>query len=335
MLLRRILGELDRSHGTRLSLGRISSYLLFRVAEGSKSDLPSAMLLFGRTDKLALTRLHYTVASSRHLERVYRQCGSELADALGRTGLFSVTEMVNDEVHLGTPFCPTPTTVKNIARALQKGVQGAARSTLAHRHNLFALYSAMLIAYGTGFRAVHDPSFAEIEIDYDYGIGVISDKGDVPYRSRYVYLAPVVLEQIDHYRRHVQVVYSHFGVTNPSLFDMVKELDFEGLPLNLFWFRDEFAPVELLTPKVSKQILQRYHNYSMPLNCGRHYLKYRLLDAGCSPEIIEAQLGHWENGQEPWGRFSNLDPLDFAGQMASFLPKILRNDGWQAIKGLT
>ena len=333
-LLRRALGELSRGNGTRLSLGRISSYLLFRVAEGQKSDLPCAMLFFGRNDKIAHTRLHYTVASSRHLERVFRQSCNDLSGSLGRTWRFSLNESVNQETHLGTPLCPTHATVKTIARDLQKAVHGAAKSTLPHRHNLFALYTAMLIAFGTGFRAVQDPSFSEIEIDYDYGIGVISDKGNAPYRSRYVYLAPVVLEQIDHYRRHVQVIYSHFGVTNPSLFDMVKGLEFEGLPLNLFWFRNELSPVELLKPGVSKQILQKNHKYAMPLNCGRHYLKYRLLNAGCSPEIVEAQMGHWENGQEPWGRFSNLDPLEFAGQVASFLPKILQNDGWQALKGL-
>ena len=103
---------------------------------------------------------------------------------------------------------------------------------------------------------------------------------------------------------------------------------------SLFRILGEFDPVELLAPGVAKKILKTEHHYRIPLNAGRHYLKFRLLRDGCSPELIEAHLGHWENGQEPWGLFSNLDPLDFAGQMAGHLPKIMEEDGWKAIGGV-
>ena len=307
---------------------------MFRMAEAHQCDLPSAMLFFGRNDKIARTRIHYTLASSHQLEATYRNCCNRLLDSLDRTGKYDLNEVTNSEYYLGTPFCPTQSTVKKITRELQAAVHSTAKSTLNHRHNLYALYTAMLISFGTGFRAIHDPSMKEVEIDFDFGIGIISDKGDVSYRSRYVYLAPVVLEQISYYRQHLQVVYGLLGVTNPSLFDMLKCLDYEGLPLNLFWIKGELEPLELLTPGAAKIILNKNHQYSIPINAGRHYLKYRLLNDGCSPELIEAQLGHWENGQEPWGQFSNLDPNDFTKQMANYLPDILKNDGWQAIRGL-
>jgi integrase len=308
--------------------------MLFRLAEADKCDLPGSMLFFGRNDKIARTRIHYTLAAVDHLETAYRNCVNSLLDNVGRPGRFILDEVVNSGSYLGTPFCPKPGTVRKLARELQSAVGSTRRSTLADRHNLYALYTSMLISFGTGFRAIHDPSLKEIEIDFDWGIGIISDKGNASYRSRYVYLAPVVLEQIKYYRQHLQVLYGQLGVINPSLFNMVKTLDYEGLPLNLFWLRGDLDPVELLTPGVARMILARDHQYTIRLNAGRHYLKYRLIQRGCSPELVEAQLGHWENGQEPWGLYSNLDLLDFAGQMAGHLPKIMEEDGWQAIRGL-
>lgn len=333
-VLRRILGELNKVSGARLSLGRISSYLLFRLAEAEKCDLPCAMLFYGRNDKIARTRIHYTLAESDHLETSYRKCTNRLLGDLGRSGHFSLNETVNSGGYLGTPFCPTPGTVKKICWSLQSAVKSSVFLSMADRHNLYTLYTSMLISYGTGFRAIHDPSLKEMEIDFDWGIGIISDKGESSYRSRYVFLSPVVLDQIKYYRRHLQIIYGKLGVTNPSLFDMIKSTNYEGLPLNLFWLNGDLEPVELLTPGVAKIILKRDHQYTIPLNSGRHYLKYRLLKEGCSPELIESHLGHWENGQEPWGRFSNLDPLDFAMQMAGYLPEILKKDGWLAIRGL-
>jgi len=157
------------------------------------------------------------------------------------------------------------------------------------------------------------------------------DKGTADYRIRFVYLAPVVLDQIRFYREHMQAVYAILGVVNPSLFDLVKTNDCEGVPLNLFWLADEVAPLELMTPGKAKELLKNEFNYVIPQNAGRHYLKYHLIKAGCSPELVEAQLGHWEAGQEPWGPFSNLDPLDFARQMAGYIPDIMESSGWRVL----
>jgi hypothetical protein len=141
----------------------------------------------------------------------------------------------------------------------------------------------------------------------------------------------VVLKQIRYYREHVQAIYAHLGVFNPSLFNLVKAYDGEGVPLNFFWLSGDLEPLELLSPGKAKEILADEFDYSIPLNAGRHFLKFHLINTGCSPELVEAQLGHWEAGQEPWGPFSNLDPLDFASQMAAFIPDIMVNSGWRAL----
>jgi len=332
--LRKLFNDLNRCYGTRLHLVRICNYLLFKVAEERFSDLPSALLFFGRNDKMCRTRIHYTLAPAQQLESMYRTCCNDLLVNSGMEPAFDQTTFVNENQHLGTPFCPKPEPVKELTRRLQSGISAASRSTFDHRHNLYALYTAMLFSFGTGYRAVNDPSFQEIQIDFDNNLGIIADKGKLDYRTRYVYLAPVILEHLIEYRQHIQKVYGSIGLSSPSLFDLLKTLEFEGLPLNLFWIDEDGTSIKLLSPGLTKEKLLTNHRYDIPLNAGRHYLKYRLLQAGCSPELIEAQLGHWENGQEAWGPYSNLDPLDFSREMARFLPAILEQDGWKAIRGL-
>jgi hypothetical protein len=330
--LRNALGELNSSSGARLSLGRISSYLLFRVADSEKSDLPGAMLYFGRNEKFARTRVHYTLADTRQLSAAYRNCINTLLSKIRVPGLFDAADSVGGKDYLGTPFCPKVETVQKLAEDLRAKLNDKSL-TMVQRHNYFALYTSMLISYGTGYRAIHDPSFREVEIDPKRGLGVIADKGTANYRTRYVYLAPVVLEQIRFYRKHMQTLYNHLGVINPSLFDLVKTNDCAGLPLNLFLLAGDFEPLELLSPRKAREILKDEFKYTIALNAGRHYLKYHLIKAGCSPELVEAQLGHWEAGQEPWGPYSNLDPLDFVQQLAVYIPGILMDSGWVAVDG--
>ena len=328
--LRRVMGELNSKSGARLSLGRISTYMLFRLAEAARCDLPGAMLFFGRNDKIARTRIHYTLADSEHLEMTYRNCTNNLLDRVGCTGGFIPGESTKSSGYLGTPLCPKEDTVRKLVGDLQAKLSEKTLS-LVDRHNFYALYTSMMISFGTGFRAIHDPSFREMEIDTHWELGVISDKGNSVYRTRYVYLAPVILKQIKYYREHVQAIYARLGVVNPSLFNLVKTYDCEGLPLNFYWLSGDMEPLELLKPGVTKEILAKKFDYTIPVNAGRHFIKYNLIKAGCSPELVEAQLGHWEVGQEPWGAFSNLDPLDFVSQMACFIPDIMENSGWRAL----
>lgn len=330
-ILRGVMGGLNSASGARLSLGRISSYLLFRMAESEKSDLPGAMLYFGRNDKIARTRIHYTLANSRQLTSAYRTCTNTVFSKINVSGQFDAVESVEEpSSYLGTPFCPKVETVQKLAKGLRTTLDMQSLSMI-ERHNYFALYTSMLISFGTGYRAIHDPSFREVEIDPHWGLGVIADKGEASYRTRYVYLAPVVLDQIRYYRRHIQTLYARLGVINPSLFDLVKTNDCAGLPLNLFWLTDDLEPLELLTPGKAKKILKDEFNYTIRLNAGRHYLKYHLIKAGCSPELVEGQLGHWETGQEPWGPFSNLDPLVFVQQLSDYIPNLMMNSGWFAL----
>ncbi|MDH5766975.1 MAG: hypothetical protein OEZ38_13265, partial [Gammaproteobacteria bacterium] len=70
----------------------------------------------------------------------------------------------------------------------------------------------------------------------------------------------------------------------------------------------------------------------LPLNFNRHYLRTRLREEGVAGEVIDAFMGHWELGQEPFGRYSSLSPIEYRSEIKNPLERILADDQWQVIK---
>lgn len=356
--IRGALAKLNSEFGTRLTPGRISHYWLHALAREQKLDLPSSMLFFGQSPEYSVARMHYTCASAQHLEESYRNICTETLRELGFSNAFPDGDSVNDHIYLGTPFCPTADAVSSLAMSLRNAID---QSRPLHNelkyvmnfHNSYALYTACMIAFATTYRAVRDPSLYEKDIHYTSGLGVISDKDDEAcYHSRLVWISDECRKQIAYYRRHLQRLYELFSLESPPLSRLFKNLVQEGRPLNLFIFQNEnvnkdkqssaenAAPhktpkivLEELKPANIEVRLREYHKYFLPANANRHYLKNELLNSGCPGDVVEAQMGHWDQGQEPWIRFSNLHPREFVRQLKKHLAPILKRDGWVAIAG--
>jgi len=336
---RAVLGQLNGRHGTRLSIGRISNHWLHVLGTEQGEDMPSAMLFFGRQERFSVARLHYSCAPVQRMEAAYRKVCTDLFDSLGIASGFPKADPVNGNNYLGTPFCPRPEAVRDLVKSLRLAMEQSrpARKRLPivkNFHNHYALFTACLIAFATTYRAVKDPSLDERDIHFASGLGIISDKDDATnYHSRFVWIAEVCRLQIINYRRHLQRLFEVFGLNNPALFNLFKQHDQPGRPLSLFMFPYGNDQIMELRPAIIEQELRKNHAYDLPPNAHRHYIKTELLESGCPVEVIEATLGHWEQGQEAWNRFSNLHPLEFCRQLDRHLSPILKRDGWCAVKG--
>ena len=336
---RQILGQLNRSHGCRLSLGRISHCLEHALSRWRGEDLPSAMLYFGFREERPVTRIHYTLAPVRRMEAAYRRSCSDLMAKAGHPVTFH-PGYTNEHVNVGTPFSPLPETVQKLASNLREAVEvsrprSKSLPSIVNFHNHFAIYTACMIAFATGYRAIHDPSFEWADIDLETGLAIIADKNiDAFYNTRLVWIAPACLEQLRHYQQHLMTIYDLFHLKCPPVFQLVKDHSAFGRPLNLFFLHSDLERIELLRPGVLHTLLKTLHKHDLPINSNRHYLKGQLLESGCSPEIIEAFLGHWGIGQEPWTCLSGLHPLDFRNELQKHLVPVLQRDGWIPFRGL-
>ncbi|MDX9710741.1 MAG: hypothetical protein RBT64_14445 [Trichloromonas sp.] len=332
------LRGLNRAHGTRLTATRISGYLLRNLARMPGQDLPSAALYFGYNEKLATTRIHYTHAPLPRLEDSFRTLCRELLTPLGYAATFP-RPVNSPTAAVGTPWCPKEETIQDLVRRLSDTVEANRPDPgdtyrVAIFHNHYAVYTACFIAFATGYRAVRDPSFAGGDIDEATGLAFISDKtDDLGYSNRLVWMPEECLAQIRHYRQHLLALYDRIGPASPPLFNLIKNHCGPGRPARLFQLDLDLGQSQLLGPGLLSKVLARQFDYHLPPNANRHYLKNHLLKSGCPPEIIEAYLGHWELGLEPWHGLSGLRPSTFRQILQEHLPARLQADGWLPLPG--
>ncbi|MCD5380301.1 IS481 family transposase, partial [Candidatus Gracilibacteria bacterium] len=59
-----------------------------------------------------------------------------------------------------------------------------------------------------------------------------------------------------------------------------------------------------------------------------------LRELGVSGEFIDAFMGHWEFGQEPYGKYSSLSPLSYIETLKKPIEILLEMAGWLEIRGV-
>jgi hypothetical protein len=205
-------------------------------------------------------------------------------------------------------------------------------------HNDLAVYTVMMIGFATGYRAVRDPLLQEAEIDRSTGFGIVSDKdSDDFYNARIVWLPEICLRQLDLYRQHVKRLQEWLFESNQELFFKSRRQSVTGRHGDreypgLFLMQKDSNDLSL-NPKHLQDLLEKI-NYLLPMNANRHYLRSKLVASRCPVEVIDAFLGHWERGREPWGRYSGLPPHVYREELARHLLPLLGNNKWAPEAGL-
>jgi hypothetical protein len=110
---------------------------------------------------------------------------------------------------------------------------------------------------------------------------------------------PALAEHFDHYALHRQWLIKRLPTSEPWILAMGEkhpfftiEKDFRVVPLSASWM---------------KQALKDFSTYDIPANFHRAFLRTELLARGCSPQIIDAHLGHANFGEMPHSRMSTFD----------------------------
>ena len=87
--------------------------------------------------------------------------------------------------------------------------------------------------------------------------------------------------------------------------------------------------------QVSPKRLQKQLNWpgSPPLNINRHFLHTQLKESGSSSELVDAFMGHWDAGQEPWSKHSTFCPRKYREHISSAMESLMQKQGWKAIEG--
>ncbi|MFZ4859017.1 MAG: site-specific integrase [Desulfuromonadaceae bacterium] len=348
-----VLSHLNKKHDTRITLKRIEIYIFNLLSRKCGGDLTTAMLLTGKKDSLGITPLHYTAYPVNKLQTMYHDCCSDLMNAhkLEMKARNSTILLTTDNPNIstwsgntGTAYRPHRMAVKNIIDKLHERMQLIHEEKtrnldkLIRIHNNIMRYTVIQFAFSTGFRAVNSPLLPPSQIDEDTGFAVISDKDGLDYyNSRIVWLPPICIQQYNTYLEHLDCLLPKLEFLDIKAFNALKHLLHFPKPSNrlpLFFYLKRSGNTKIIRPTDVWADIRKNLEFELPVNANRHYLRSYLLENGCPPEVIAAFMGHWERGEEPWGRYSALSPVDYATILAKYIVKLLEEDGWKKMSGL-
>jgi len=345
------LNQVKKHFGTqsRLTVNRISDYLFDNISHRDRSDLTTAMYLTGRHHFLGINPSSYTATKISILQKTYRNVCTDILSRHskerpneGIKTTLQPTTLPEIKKFVGSPFVPTQDTVKTMASHLRDRLKILSSTKpsvlrLMRIHNTMTLYTAYLIGFCTGFRAVRDPFLSAAEIDWQSGFAILSDKDNEDcYNSRLIWIPPVCLKQLRLFQDHLQNTLYRFSNLIHDFYALLESPKRQGPGRYMFFYvpndHDNQYEVRNFGPKYVGSIHQKV--YGLPFNASRHYLRSRLLEAGCPLEAINSIMGHWERGEEPWGTYSGLSPIAYREALKEYLLPIIENDEWEALSGL-
>lgn len=332
---------------SRLTPTRIARTLFSRLADMT-GDLAYASLISSTTHRLSDTQLHYFTAPHAEISAQFVRCIRTLMDEV-ISELKAAGTSVNvppaprpletESVHIGSPICPQTATVFNLAAALEAAFERARREVLQpdyriQLHNAFTHYVHAMLRFAIGLRDVGEPLPAWDRINRARRLILVSDKDDVAsYSSRLLPLPDLVLGQLEHWARHLIAMEGHLAFEHVIAGRQKQQR--AGLLFYLVRSNRHVRPARSTDPEIRAQLAAIAPEFRLPHNCNRHYLRSLLVKLGCPAELVDAFMGHWVRGREPWGRFSTLPPAVLVERLRPFVERALQTTGFKIVRGFT
>ena len=310
-----LLKEMDPSG--RLTPHKASVFLQNRILKVTKGDLCAASLICGEPHPLARVRLFYSVLSAEMLQEIYLKAIRELVDQMLQAGQkqFNVpTAQVQPLPRfVGSRLCPTFDAVRNAVAALKCDFLSARPPfDSPEAHNLYTLLTVWHFVFSTACRAIETPYLPLSEIDPETGIGLFADKDDgTGYKARLIWVPPTVMRLMRDYEAHRIALSQTYPSQAPVFF--------------LLPGRKDSLQEAAVRPKTMMPVMKKYLAY--PANFHRRFMRTELLNRGCPMEVVDAWMGHWYFGEEPWGLYSSFSFQDYRTALETYLKPLLDDLG--------
>ena len=314
--IKRLLEEMDPTG--RFTLTRLSQFLFRRVVDITGGDIAAASLITGNVHPLMKTKLSYATPSVQSLQQIY-------IDAVKALPVIphskpTVWQPKNNRLYVGSRDCPTRESVREAVGKLRFDMQRAElaqEKDLIDYHNRYTLYSIWTLHYATGIRPIRTPYLASEQVDLTTGLAHIADKG-FGYRSRLLWIPPATRHQMEHYWHHLRALRDRM----PYFFTTATR----DMPC----FFLLHGTVQEVREKLLAEQMEPYLRFTV--NVHRRFMRYELLDAKCPPEVVDAWMGHWWQGEEPWGCYSSFPFAEHRRQLNTYLVPVLSRLGFLPLK---
>jgi len=334
---RDVISGLRSEEGTRATETRLQRCLFNQIADVS-GDVVDAVFITGNQPSTGThVGTHYYCVPEADLQCRFLEAVKGLLVDDPKGLLAPVARCSHRHHYIGSPLCPKPewlaAFVSNLRQSLKRPRETLLdANTLIEIHNSFTTYVVMFLAFATGYRSVQAPLSRSTDYDPVSRMLVVADKTDSAFSHARLEPVPEMLaQQLDLYKQHRERVadqmWSLLGIEEPQhfLFFLSKAAPRVKQSKKLV----RVTPVSELTLKANLGAM-----WDLPLNVNRHYLRSELRHRGVHAELVDAWMGHWLDGQEPMGRYSSLNPLDYAAGIEPVLTELLEEMGLMPEEGL-
>lgn len=294
------------------SLSELQNWLFYRIASQEMGDVAVAAMITGHVPPIAQTAIHYT-----HMETA--EIHAQLTQAL--VGFDTIpTSPPLPPLDLGSRYAPSMDQLHRLTSRLAAPLQRPARHKRrdwVETHNAITLHTCLMGLFAAGFRPVARLIPSSRGIDPVTGFLIIDDKPLADnFKSRLLWMPTALREQLAHYEAHLEILRSKIAIAA------------DPIP---FLIEPSHAQIRL-TPRIIRSVVRDALGYSRA-NAGRHFLRTQLRGK-LSSEVLNALLGHWLAGEEPWGEKSGLDPLAYRRELSLHLDPLIQKAGWEPLRGL-
>jgi len=316
-----LLSTLDSTG--RLTESKLSKFLFGRLLTETSGDICAASMIAGEAHLLSHVRLFYSVIHVEYLRQCYIKATQDVvgllhAAAAKKSKSPQLPPADESDRFVGSRLCPTRAAVETAILKLKNDLLSAKQAgDLIRHHNLYSLLMVWRFAFSTACRAIETPYQALSEIDSDSGIGSISDKDDgTDYKARLIWLPANILLAMRQYENYISTLLSN----HPD----IKRKE----PLSIFFLeKNKKGRVKAVavSPRTMGPIMEEYLSY--PANFHRRFVRTELLECGCPMEVVDAWMGHWHTGEEPWAMYSSFGFQAYRDSLQLYLVPLLEKIG--------
>jgi len=284
--------------------------------------------IVGRTIPDSRTQTHYTGIKPEQLAKefvdVHNRFNPELE--FSNNALPKIQGLVGDSKAL------TMAEAKKLLQQAKNNISSISRYAplWETRFNAIVTYIVLCAQFSSGIRSVVNPLPDTTKMDKELGLLPICDKAIRKDASlRYIYVPNTIRKMLIKFiecREHSLMLcamnsstgYKDWlrAIASKSTYDPDILHEQVALP-NLFCIQNGIR--DAMSPTRLAGTLQVFHKDT---DIGRHFLRSELVRRNCPAELIDAQLGHWSIGREPFGPSSSLSITDFALSIAPYLESI-------------
>lgn len=295
---------------------RLSPEKIRRVLPGILTnqgcDQTVTWMLTSDTSRANKPRMFYTRHSIANLQRAYVRAARRLARDLGtKIVLQDIPDPLGSEnaPSVGARFVIRLDDFKGLVTGLKEQLKDPRRmplelSGIRRYHDAYLLFTWLMQSLHTTVRPTSRPNSLYTSWNDASGtgasiwVGLAEKDNRYSEKARPVCLTPLLKAQFFHYRQHFNGLTKRLGLSHK-----LKSQSEGDLPLFVV---GNGSQVQALRPAwLEEQLRTRFA--PLPANFHRAFLRTELLERGCSPEAVDAFMGHANLGESPYSRYSTFD----------------------------